>query len=170
MSISAYSRSMGLRFLSIANLNWATRYRVREEPRLQRHIGVLIALLLGGCSSTDTPAPVYTPPSPPTRAAIIAGLGWAAKEEKITPPFEISPLRKVYLGGFGSYFVCIREVNPTSERRFVYSVFYSNDEYKGVRQSVVMEACEAQPFAQIDVPTPSPLSSPSPSPSPSPSW
>jgi hypothetical protein len=131
------------------------------RQRRQRYAGFLIALLLTGCSSlTDTPQPIYTPPSPPTQTALIEGLRKAVPEEKLTAPIEISALRKVELGGFGSYFICMREVNPTSERHFVYSVFYDNDEYKGVRQSVVMEHCEAESFTHIDTtPPPSPTSS-----------
>ena len=131
--------------------------------------GFLVAVLLGGCSSTadtptaDTPQSLYIsrPPSPPTQTALIEGLRKAVPEEKLTAPIEISALRKVELGGFGSYFVCMREVNPTSDRHFVYSVFYDDDVYKGARQSVIMEHCEAESFTQIDT-TPPPSPSPSP--------
>jgi hypothetical protein len=124
-------------------------YSERKAPRRQQY--TLIALLLTGCSSTtDTPQPIYSPPSQPTQTPLIEGLRKAVPEEELTAPIEISALRKVELGGFGSYFVCMREVKLTSERRFVYSVFYDNDEYKGVRQSVVMEQCEAESFTQID--------------------
>jgi hypothetical protein len=138
--------------------------------------GVLVAVLLGGCSATadtptaDTPQSLYIPPSPSTQKALVEGLRKAISEEKIAAPdqkiaapIEISALRKVEYGGLGRYFVCMRELNPTSERHFVYSVFYDNDDYKGVRQSVIMEHCEAETFTRIDVP-PSPSSSPSPSP------
>jgi hypothetical protein len=150
-----------------AYTNSTTPCSEHKEPRRQRCTGFLIAVLLTGCSSTDTPPPILAPPSPPTQSAVIKGVSSAISEEKIAAPIEISALRKVEFGGFGSYFVCMREVNPTSERHFVYSVFYDNDEYKGVRQSVIIEHCEAETFTRIDVP-PSPSSSPSPSPSPSP--
>jgi hypothetical protein len=158
---------MRQRHLRTVHINVAKRAYERKEPRRQRYVGFLIAVLLGGCSSTDTPQPIYTPPVPPTQAAVIKGLGQAISEEKIAAPIEISALRRVEFGGFGRYFVCMRQLNPTSERHFVYSVFYDNEDYKGVRQSVIMEHCEAEAFTRIDV-TPSPSSSPSPSPSPSP--
>jgi hypothetical protein len=94
-------------------LNCARRDWARGERSLQRHTVTLIALLLNGRSSpTDTPQPVYTLPSPPTQVKLIEGLSKAVSEEKLTAPFEISALRKTELGGFGSYFVCMREVNP----------------------------------------------------------
>ena len=139
----------------------ATRYCEHKEPRRQRYVGFLLALLLTGCSSSiETPQLTYTPPSPPTQPALIEGLRKAIPEEKLTAPIEISALRRTEFGGFGSYFVCMREANPTSKRHFVYSVFYDNEEYKGVRQSVVIEHCEAEAFAQTDTtppPSPSPL-------------
>jgi hypothetical protein len=53
-------------------------------------------------------------------------------------------------------------VSPTSEKRPTCSVFYNNDEYKGERQSVILDACENQAFAPIETappPIPSPQSS-----------
>ena len=68
--------------------------------------------------------------------------------------------------GPGSYFVCIREVvSPTSEKRPTYSVLYNSDDYKGERLSVILDACEIQAFAPINIappPTPPPRSSQSP--------
>jgi hypothetical protein len=134
---------------------------MRQRRPRTAHIGFVIAVLLSGCSSsTDIPQFIYTPPGPPTRAALILGVSNAAHDEKVSPPFEISDLRKVEYGGFGSYFVCMREVNPTSERHFVYSVFYNNDEYRGVRQSVILERCEAQAFAPVETPPPKPPAPP----------
>jgi hypothetical protein len=122
---------------------------------------VLVSLLLlSECTSVDLSPPTYTSPSPPTQAALIAGVKTAATDAKLTPPFEISDVRPTDLGP-GRYFVCMREVSPTSEKRFVYSVFYDNDVYKGARLSVIMEACESQPFAPISIDV-TPSSSPSP--------
>jgi len=36
------------------------------------------------------------------------------------------------------------------ERVVYYSVFFDNDVYKGTRQSLIMEACEAQQFTPVD--------------------
>jgi hypothetical protein len=122
---------------------------------------VFIALLLSGCSSMEMPPAIYTAPSPPTQAGITAGVKEAASQAKLSPPLEISDVRPTDHGP-GSYFVCMREVvSSTSEKRPAYSVFYNNDDFKGERLSVIMDACEAQAFTPIDI-------SPKPTPSPSP--
>jgi hypothetical protein len=145
---------------------------VRRQWRSLRLFGVIAALSVSGCSTSSTtdPPPVYVAPSAPTRAAIILGLSHAVADEKLTRPVEMSDLRKVELGGFGSYFVCLREANPSSGKQTAYSAFYDNDEYKGVRASVIFEHCETQQYTPVDVPQPKgPEPSPSPSPSASPS-
>jgi hypothetical protein len=136
---------------------------------------------LAACSSGG----IYVPPSPPTEAAVIAGVKAAVSEAKLTAPFEISTVRPTDHGP-GSYFVCLRgtwlpsvgttEAKDTpahqpslfdpppqpspSERRVVYSVFFNNDVYKDSRQSVIMDACEAQAFTPIDLSPPPPPSPP----------
>jgi hypothetical protein len=104
------------------------------------------------------PPATYIPPSPPTQAAVVAAVNKATAEAKLSPPLEISDVRPTDRGP-GSYFVCMREVvSSSSEKRPVYSVFYDNDDFKGLRLSVIMDACEAQAFTPIDIaPAPSPL-------------
>ena len=127
---------------------------------------VLIALLLSGCSSSvEMPPVTYTAPSPPTQAAILAGVKAAVTAAKLSPPLEVSDVRPTDHGP-GSYFVCIREVvSSTSEKRPAYSVFYNNEDYRGERLSVILDACEIQAFTRIDIappPTPPPKSNQSP--------
>jgi len=119
-------------------------------------LGAFITLLVSACA----PPSIYTPPSPPMQAAVIAGVKEAASEAKLGPRLEMSDVRPTDHGP-GRYFVCVREASSTSEEHTVYSVFYNNNEYKGARVSVIMDACEAQAFILIDT-------EPSPSPSPSP--
>jgi hypothetical protein len=118
--------------------------------------GAFITLLVSACAPPST----YTPPSPPMHAAVIAGVKKAASEAKLGAPLEMSDLRPTDHGP-GGYFVCVREASSTSEKHTVYSVFYNNDEYKGSRVSVIMDACEAQAFTPIES-EPAPLPSPSP--------
>jgi len=113
-----------------------------------------MTVLLSACAPPST----YTPPSPPMQAAVIAGVKKAASEAKLGPPLEMSDVRPTDHGP-GRYFVCVREASSTSEQHTVYSVFYDNDEYKGARVSVIVDACEVQAFAPI-------YTEPSPSPSP----
>jgi len=134
------------------------------------------------CSSDDARPPlIYVPPSPPTEAAVIAGVKAAASEAKLTPPLEMSAVRPSDHGP-GRYFVCLRGtwlpsvgrsqtvdaparepslVDPplqpaASERRVVYSVFFNNEVYKDARQSVIIDACETQAFTPIDLSPPAP--------------
>ena len=145
--------------------------------------GVLLCLALSACSSDKVEiggAPVvYVPPSPPSQDAVITGLKAAASEAKLTAPLEVSAVRPTDHGP-GRFFACLKGTmlpSPTpkaaaddsgrepsilyqtplsgSEPRVVYySVFFDNDLYKGTRQSVILEACEAQQFTPVDLSPP----------------
>jgi hypothetical protein len=106
--------------------------------------------LLGACSTVDASPPVYVAPSPPSLTALRDGIKKASTEEKLSGPIEMSALRKADRG-FGQYVVCMREANSSAERHPAYSVFFDNDEYKGVRQSVMIEVCEAQAFNPVEL-------------------
>jgi hypothetical protein len=71
---------------------------------------ILLASLLSACSSVNTEQ-AYVPPSPPTEKAIGAAVAAIAQEAKLVTPLEISTLRPND-HGLGSFFVCVREVNP----------------------------------------------------------
>jgi hypothetical protein len=120
-----------------------------SRASFMKYLPILFGLLLGACSTVDTSAPLYVPPSPPTLLALREGIKKASTEEKLTGPIEMSALRNADRG-FGQYFVCMRAANPSAERHAAYSVFFSNDEYKGVRQSVMIEACETQLFSPLN--------------------
>jgi hypothetical protein len=140
---------------------------------------VIVAFAITGCSSSLPPS-IYVPPSPPTEAAVISGIKAAVPEAKLTAPLEISAVRPTDRGP-GSYFVCLRGTwlpsvgtteakdiparepalfdqpqPPATERRVIYSVFFGNDDYKGARQSVIVDACEAAAFTLIDLSPPPP--------------
>jgi hypothetical protein len=145
-------------------------------------IVVVFAPLAAGCSSDDLgSASELRVPSPPTEAAVIAGVKTAASEAKLTPPLEMSAVR-LSDHGPGRYFVCLRGTwlpavgrsqtadtparEPSlfdppsqpaaSERRVIYSVFFNNDAYKDARQSVIIDSCETQAFTPIDLSPPPP--------------
>lgn len=120
--------------------------------------GVLICLTLSSCSSVELPPVNYTPPSPPTQTAILDGVKAAAAERNLTGPWEISAARPADHGP-GSYFICLRQADPTIDKRQPYSVFFDNDKYKGSRQSVIMDACETQVYSPVVEPPPPPAKS-----------
>jgi len=99
-------------------------------------------------------------PSPPTEKAIGAAVAAIAQEAKLVTPLEISSLRPNDHGP-GSFFVCVREVNPPPDKSRRYcATFLDNDVYKGSRLSVIMEQCELQTYS------PAPVAAPAPSPPP----
>jgi|ERR1700689_3896648 hypothetical protein len=121
---------------------------------------ILLTLLLTACSSVNTTEQAYVRPSPPTEKAIGAAVAELAKEAKLVTPLEISALRPNDHGP-GSFFVCVREVNPPPDKtRRHYATFLDNDVYKGSRLSVIMEQCELQTYS------PAPVAAPAPSPPP----
>ena len=121
---------------------------------------ILLTLLLTACSSVNMTEQAYVRPSPPTEKAIGAAVAELAKEAKLVTPLEISALRPNDHGP-GSFFVCVREVNPPPDKtRRHYATFLDNDVYKGSRLSVIMEQCELQTYS------PAPVAAPAPSPPP----
>jgi hypothetical protein len=77
------------------------------------------------------------------------GVSNAVAEAKLTAPVEISSLRKTDHGP-GDYFVCLRESDPSpGKQHFTFSVFFDSL-YKGVRQSVILEACEVQQYTRVN--------------------
>src|SRR3984885_11883792 len=122
---------------------------------------ILLALLLSACASVNTTEPpAYVRPSPPTEKAIGAAVAAIAKEAKLVTPLEISAVRPNDHGP-GSFFVCVREVNPPPDKpRHYYSTFLDNDDYKGSRLSVIMDQCEWQTYGLA--PVAAPAASPTP--------
>ncbi|WP_354223876.1 hypothetical protein [Bradyrhizobium sp. F1.4.3] len=107
-----------------------------------------MTLLLAGCASSANLPPVYHPPHPPSAKAVQEGVKKAAAEAKLTGGLETSAVRHADHGP-GSYFVCVRQSGPSAGGRPAYSVFFDNDDYKGIQSSVLSEACEAESLVPI---------------------
>lgn len=122
-----------------------------------RHSAIPLFLLLSACSSTSTPALpelAYAPPSLPAETAVAAAVAAIAKDASLVSPLEISAVRQSERGP-GSYFVCVREVNPPPDKpRRYYSTFLENDTYKGSRLAVIMDQCELQTYRPAPVAAP----------------
>jgi hypothetical protein len=112
----------------------------------------------------------------PDRPQKIRSPKCATSETKLTAPLEVSTVRPTDHGP-GHFFACLKGTIlplPTSPntaadgsargsvpRVIFLSVFFDNDVYKGTRQSVIMDACETQQFAPVDLsPPPAPPKSP----------
>ncbi len=111
-----------------------------------RAFAILCCFVLSGCSpSIDLPPASYVPPSPPSAKAEYDGANQAAFEEKLTGSVEISDVRESDHGP-GRYLVCLRGADSSFSSRHTYAVFFENDDYKGVRMSVMVDECEKQSF------------------------
>jgi len=114
---------------------------------VMRALVVLACLALAGCSvmaSDLTDPPPYVPPQPPSLKAQAAGIKQAAQEEKLSGRLEVSDVRLSNFGP-GRYMICLRGARASGSAGY-YTVFFENEAYKGVRLSVIAEACERQSF------------------------
>jgi hypothetical protein len=116
--------------------------------------------MLMACAADVSPLKPYVPPSRPTTAAANKGIAQTVAEEKITGPIQMSDLRETDHGP-GRFVLCIRGVEPKYSRRTTYAVFFDNDDYKGSRMSVMIDACEKQVYRPYTGPA-SPAAPPSP--------
>ena len=88
------------------------------------------------------------------RKAIGAAVAAIAQEAKLVTPLERSAVRPTDHGP-GSFFVCVREVNPPPDKpRRYYSTFLDNDAYKGSRLSAILDQCELQTYSPAPVAAP----------------
>jgi hypothetical protein len=111
---------------------------------------VLPCLALAACSTQpeSTIITSYVPPSAPTLAAVREGVKQAAIEEKLTGSLEMSILRQSDHGP-GRFVLCIRGTGSASDPRRTYAVFFENDDYKGVRMSIIVDDCEKQDYGPL---------------------
>ncbi|KJC46125.1 hypothetical protein UB31_20405 [Bradyrhizobium sp. LTSP849] len=98
---------------------------------------------MAGCASSANLPPAYHPPRPPSAKAVQEGVKKATAEAKLTGSLAASAVRHTDHGP-GSYFVCLRQTGPSAGGRPAYSVFFDNDDYKGIQSSVISDACEAK--------------------------
>lgn len=112
-------------------------------------LSAVLTLLLAGCASSANLPPVYHPPHAPSAKAVQEGVKKAAAEIKLTGGLEMSAVRPADHGP-GSYFVCLRQRGAASDKHPAYSVFFDDDAYKGIQSSVILEACEAQPWTPVN--------------------
>jgi hypothetical protein len=110
-----------------------------------RAFAVLPCLALAACSTQveSTITAPYVPPSAPTLATVREGIKKAATEEKLIGTTEMSDLRQSDRGP-GRFVLCIRGTGSASGPRRTYAVFFENEDYKGVRMSIIIDDCEKQ--------------------------
>jgi hypothetical protein len=112
---------------------------------------IVVAALLTACSSgSDLPsAAPLAAPAAPTPEKAIAGARAAATAEKLIDPIEFSAALQGKSLSAGDYMLCIRGARSPSEPRLTFAVFFYNGEYKDVRPSVILDACETQAYSPL---------------------
>src|ERR1700742_3192976 len=109
-----------------------------------------MCVVLGACSiplDSFTERTPFIPPGAPSNAAKIAGLKKAVAEEKLNEEVEVSGVR-VADRGWGRYMVCLKGHRDRQAANY-YSVFFDNDEYKGVRESAISDTCAQQSYQRM---------------------
>jgi hypothetical protein len=106
-------------------------------------------VFLAACGGPDLPPLAYTPPVAPTPEKALQGARNAANEERLTGFIEVSGIREGESLGPGEYMLCLRGAASSFQPRQTYAVFFNNDEYKGVRLSVILDECEKQTFSPL---------------------
>jgi hypothetical protein len=112
-----------------------------------RWFTILLCVVLGGCSipMDDIAGPTrYVPPGAPSASAKIEGLKKAIVEEKLKGKVEFSSVR-ISDRGWGRYMVCLKGSRDNQGSGY-YSVFFDNNDYKGVRESVIYDFCVQQAY------------------------
>jgi hypothetical protein len=148
-------------WLTVTGLSWETPFEMRA-------LLVLLCLILTACSTPEDLPPIktYVPPSMPSTAAVTKGIATAAGEEKVTAPIEMSELHETDHGP-GRFYLCVRGRDSASSPIRYYAVFFDNDDYTGVRLSVILEDCEKQAFRPyVGAIAAPPATPPSPTPAP----
>jgi hypothetical protein len=112
---------------------------------MRTSVALLFCSMLAACSPGVQALLVYVPPSMPSMTAASDGIKKAATEAKLIDPIEISDIRQTDHGP-GRFYMCIRGVETKYHRVRTYAVFFENDDYKGLRMSVILDDCEKQDY------------------------
>ena len=134
-----------------------------------RWLTTLPCLVLAACSSLaeDAPAPKQDPA--PVLAASAPELQHAAVQEKLAPPFEAAGPLPANPVSADQWFVCLRNSPAANSGRPTYSVFFKDGKFSTVRPAALIDGCDTQVFAPIDLGLPgSAPAAPAPQPSPQP--
>ena len=60
----------------------------------------------------------------------------------------MSDLRETYHGP-GRFILCMRGLEPKSNRTVTYAVFFDNNDYKGSRLPTILDECEKQSYRPL---------------------
>ncbi|THD70784.1 MAG: hypothetical protein E7813_07140 [Bradyrhizobium sp.] len=105
-------------------------------------------LMLAACSTDiENLAATYT--EPPDPAKVLASLKDVATSAKLKEPVEMSAPIKAPASSAMPWIICLRSGATEASRRLTYSVFYSSNQYKSSRLSVIIEGCDGQSYSPL---------------------
>jgi hypothetical protein len=79
---------------------------------------------------------------------------WVQRRRSSLVQWKCQPFDRPIMGSEAISFAS--EASPAAAKGTTYSVFWDGDTYKGVRQSVITEACETEVYSPAVEPTPPP--------------
>jgi hypothetical protein len=116
--------------------------------RQMRLLKLLPCLVLGGCSSFLDDIPEKPDPAPFISTSAI-DLRKAAEQEKLAMPLEVAGPIAANSISVAPWIICLRSAATEQARKRVYSVFFKDGKLASVRESAIVDHCEAQNFTPL---------------------
>jgi hypothetical protein len=116
--------------------------------RQMRLLKLLPCLVLGACSSFLDDIPQKPDPAPFISMSA-DDLRKAADQEKLAKPLEVAGPIAANSISVAPWIICLRSAATEQAQKRVYSVFFKDGKLSSVRESVIVDHCEAQNFAPL---------------------
>ena len=116
--------------------------------RQMRLLKLLPCLVLGACSSFLDDIPEKADPAPFVSTSA-DDLRKAADQEKLAKPLEVAEPIAANSISVAPWIICLRSAATEQARKRVYSVFFQDGKLSSVRESVIVDHCEAQNFSPL---------------------
>jgi hypothetical protein len=116
--------------------------------RQMRLLKLLPCLVLGACSSFLDDIPQKPDPAPFISTSA-DDLRKAADQEKLAKPLEVAGPIAANSISIAPWIVCLRSAATEQAQKRVYSVFFKDGKLSSVRESAIVDHCEAQNFSPL---------------------
>jgi hypothetical protein len=116
--------------------------------RQMRLLKLLPCLVLGACSSFLDDIPQKPDPAPFISTSA-DDLRKAAEQEKLAKPLEVAGPIAANSNSIAPWIICLRSAATEQAQKLVYSVFFKDGKLASVRESAIVDHCEAQNFAPL---------------------
>jgi hypothetical protein len=116
--------------------------------RQMRVLKLLPCLALGACSAFLDDLP-QTPDPAPFISTSAVDLRKAADQEGLARPLEVAGPIPANSISVAPWIICLRSAATEQARKRVYSAFFQDGKLSSVRESVIVDHCEAQNFSPL---------------------